>query len=210
MTSIDTGPALPPIEIPVAISARHVHLTQATIDCLFGTCHALHSARDLSQPHQFAATDTVTIAGPGGSIPHVRVLGPPRGEDQVEISRSDAVHLGLDAPVRVSGDLANTPGATLTGPCGQVSLTHGVILAHRHIHMSAQDAQRWGLHDRDVVAVAIDSAGRDLLFGDVVVRVSADFRTELHLDTDEANAAAAEPGSTALLLRCGLHGVPRA
>ncbi|MEO8313859.1 MAG: phosphate propanoyltransferase [Pseudomonadota bacterium] len=202
MTPPSTSPAIP---IPVAVSARHVHLTQTTIERLFGEGHQLHSTKNLSQPHQFAAEDTVTLAGPAGSITHVRVLGPPRHEDQVEISRSDATQLGIDAHVRISGDLHDTPGATLLGPSGVVNLTQGVILAHRHIHMSSADAARFGVRDRDVVAVAINSEGRDLVFGDVVVRVSEDFCTELHLDTDEANAAGMEHGVTALLLPGGLQ-----
>ncbi|MEO6185132.1 MAG: PduL/EutD family phosphate acyltransferase, partial [Steroidobacteraceae bacterium] len=161
------------MQIRVAVSARHAHLTEATIERLFGPHHGLHRLRDLSQPQEFASEETLTIAGPAGQISHVRVLGPPRHEDQVEISRSDAVHLGIDAHARVSGDLHGTPGATLIGPCGELLLTHGVILAHRHIHMCPTDASRFGVHDRDVVAVLIDSDQRDLLFGDVVVRVSA-------------------------------------
>ncbi|MEO8307362.1 MAG: phosphate propanoyltransferase [Pseudomonadota bacterium] len=201
MTATSTSPSM---QIPVAVSARHVHLTQATIEQLFGADYRLHGLRSLSQPHEFAADDTVTIVGPSGSITHVRVLGPPRHEDQVEISRSDAVHLGIPALVRISGELRDTPGATLIGARGELQLTHGVIIAHRHIHMNPADALRFGLRDRDVVAVAINSNDRDLVFGDVSVRVSRDFVTELHLDTDEANAADIAPGTTATLLPAGL------
>jgi propanediol utilization protein len=167
---------------------------------LFGKGYQLHKTRCLSQPHQFAAEDTITVSGPAGTIPDVRVLGPPRHEDQVEISRSDSLLLGIDAPVRISGDLSGTPGVTLLGPRGEVNLKQGVILAHRHIHMSAADAATFGVDDRDVVSVAIDSSGRDLVFGDVAVRVSTEFSTELHLDTDEANAAGMGPGVKAMLL----------
>jgi acetate kinase len=191
------------MRIPVAVSARHAHLSQATIERLFGPGYRLHFARQLSQPHEFAAKETVRIAGPCGALEQVRVLGPPRHEDQIEISRSDALRLGLDAKVRISGDVHDTAGVTVHGPAGSVVLSHGVILAHRHIHMSPADAERFQVKDREVVAVAIDSEGRDLIFADVVVRVAPDFRTELHLDTDEGNAAAIGPGVTATLLAAG-------
>jgi acetate kinase len=189
--------------IPVAVSARHAHLSQATIDRLFGPGHELRHARELSQPHEFAAEETVTLIGPLGTLGHVRVLGPPRHADQIELARSDALHLGLDPQLRISGDLHDTPGIVLEGPAGRVELPHGVILAHRHIHASPADALRLGVKDHDVVAVAIDSEGRDLIFEDVVVRVAPDYRTELHLDTDEGNAAAVGPGTTATLLAPG-------
>ena len=188
------------MRIPVAVSARHAHLTQATIERLFGPGFQLHPSRQLSQPHEFATRETVTIVGPRGRLEHVRLLGPPRHEDQIEISRSDAKVLGIDAAVRISGDLRDTPGVTLEGPAGHVVVAHGVILAHRHIHMSPADAARFHVEDRDVVAVAIDSDERDLIFRDVIVRVAPDYRTELHLDTDEGNAAAIAPGVSAMLL----------
>lgn len=190
----------PRLRIQVAVSARHAHLTQATIDRLFGPGHVLHHARELSQPHEFAAEETVTLIGPQGTLGHVRVLGPPRIADQIELARSDALHLGLNPQLRTSGDLHDTPGIVLEGPAGRVELPHGVILARRHIHASPDDARRLGVKDHDVVAVAIESDGRDLIFEDVVVRVSHDYRTELHLDTDEGNAAAVGPGTTATLL----------
>lgn len=188
------------IRIPVAISARHAHLTQATIERLFGAGHALRLHSPLSQPGEFSAQETVTIVGPQGRLEHLRLVGPPRHADQVELARSDAVALGLDTRLRLSGDVDDTPGLVLEGPAGRVTLPHGVILAQRHIHMSPEDAARWHLRDREEVAVAIDSDGRDLIFEDVVVRVSAHYRTELHLDTDEGNAAGVGPGTTAALL----------
>jgi propanediol utilization protein len=193
-------PANPLLRIPVAVSARHAHLTQPTIERLFGVGYALHHARELSQPHEFAAQETVTLIGPRGRLEHVRVLGPPRHEDQIELARSDALHLGVDPALRTSGDLHDTPGVVLQGPAGSVELSHGVILARRHLHVSPADAQRFGVQDHEIVAVAIDSDGRDLIFDDVIVRVAADFRTELHLDTDEGNAAAIGPGATATLM----------
>lgn len=186
--------------IPVAISARHVHLTADSIGRLFGPGHPLHTRKALAQPGEFAADETVTLVGPKGSIPHVRVVGPAREHDQVELSRSDEMLLGLDAPVRVSGDLAQTPGIKLIGPAGEVTLAHGVVLAQRHVHMSPADAQRLGVYDHQIVQVAIHSPHRSLIFDDVIVRVSTHYALELHLDTDEGNAAGVQPGDRALLL----------
>ena len=189
-----------PWQIPVAVSARHVHLTSATIDQLFGPGYALHIGKELSQPHEFAATETVAVIGPHGRLDHVRIVGPARAADQVELARSDAMHLGVAPALRTSGDLHDSPGVVLEGPAGRVALAHGVILARRHIHMTPADAERLQLRDHDVIAVAIDSDGRDLTFGDVIVRVSPGYRTELHLDTDEGNAAGIGPGAVATLL----------
>jgi propanediol utilization protein len=195
---------LPPdnadLQIPVAVSARHAHLCKATIERLFGTGHELHFAKDLTQPHEFAAQESVTVIGPRGSLEHVRLVGPPRADDQIELARSDALHIGIDPKLRTSGDLHDSPGVTLEGPAGRAELPHGVILARRHIHVSTADAQRLKVNNHDIVAVAIDSDGRDLVFDDVIVRVADNFRTELHLDTDEGNAAAIGPGTTATLL----------
>jgi acetate kinase len=186
--------------IPVAISAHHVHLTQATIDRLFGENYALQRRGPLSQPGQFSACETVSLIGPrGGRLEHVRVLGPPRAADQVEISQTDAHVLGLEAPLRLSGDLDATPGIALEGPRGKVVLKSGVVCALRHIHMSPADAVRLNVRDREVVEVAIDTGGRPVIFGDVIVRVSPDFRLEFHLDTDEGNAAGVGPGTVAHL-----------
>lgn len=184
------------LRIPVAVSARHAHLSQATIERLFGPSYKLRPRAALSQPAQYAAEETVTLIGPRGRIEHVRLLGPPRSEDQVEISRTDEITLGIDAPVRLSGDLRNSPGVTLAGPAGRATLDHGVISARRHIHMSPADAERFGVQDKQNVRVNIDSDGRDLTFGDVTVRVSSEFSLELHLDTDEANAAGIQSGDS--------------
>ena len=186
--------------IPVAVSARHVHLDQHTIDRLFGTGHRLQARTALSQPGQFAATETVALRGPRGRIDAVRIVGPARPQNQVEISRSDEFLLGLDAPVRLSGDLAATPGITLEGPAGSVRIDSGVVIAWRHIHMSPAEARDLGVRDHDTVRVAIDSEGRDLVFGDVTVRVADNYRLELHLDTDEANACGLKHGDRALFL----------
>jgi acetate kinase len=203
MTRAGTGKPfqeLTAMQVPVAISARHVHLTQVTIDRLFGSGHELHIAKELSQPHEFAAQETVTIVGPKNRLEDVRIVGPPRRDDQIELSRSDALHLGVEPVMRTSGDLHETPGTVLQGPKGTVHLSHGAILARRHLHLSPVDAQRLKLSNGDFVAVAIDSDGRDLIFDDVVVRTAPEFRTELHLDTDEGNAAAVGPDTIAKLL----------
>jgi propanediol utilization protein len=188
------------MRIPIAVSARHAHLSQATIERLFGAGYRLRVRKWLSQKGQYAAEETVTLIGPCGRLEHVRVLGPPRGQDQVELSRTDEVKLGIDAPVRISGDLTGTPGIVVEGPAGRVELACGVISARRHIHMSEQDAERLGVRDGATVQVKVDSDGRDLVFGDVTVRTAPDFELELHLDTDEANAAGVKDGDVAELL----------
>jgi acetate kinase len=193
--SATTGP-----KIPVAVSARHAHLSQGTIEKLFGPGYQLQPNAALSQRGQFSAQETVRLIGPRGAIDQVRLMGPPRAHDQVEISRSDEFVLGVDAPVRISGDLTNTPGITIEGPSGRITLSSGVICARRHIHMSGEDARRFGIKDCDSVSVRIDSAGRDLMFGDVTVRTAPDFTLELHLDTDEANAAGVSTGDLAELV----------
>jgi len=189
------------LTIPVAVSARHAHLSAATLERLFGAGYRFTKRADLSQPGQYSAEETVTLIGPRGRVERVRLLGPPRSADQIEISRSDEFVLGVDAPVRLSGDLTGTPGITLEGPRGRVTIERGLICARRHIHMSPADSERLGVRDGEVVQVRIDSDGRDATFGDVIVRVAADFRLELHLDTDEANAAGLSGAVRATLVR---------
>jgi acetate kinase len=188
------------IRIPIAVSARHAHLSQATIEQAFGIAHRLRPRTWLSQTGQFAAQETVSLVGPKGRLDNVRVMGPPREHDQIELSRTDETALGIEAPVRLSGDLTSTPGIVVEGPAGRRSLSSGVISARRHIHMNPQDADRLGVRDGQTVQIRIDSSDRDLTFGDVTVRVRADFRLELHLDTDEANAAGVTTGDWAELL----------
>ena len=177
--------------IPVAISARHIHLTQETVEALFGEGHQLTSLKPLSQPGQFAAEEQVTLVGPKRQIERVRVLGPTRSKNQVEISRTDEFFLGIDAPVRASGNVENTPGITMIGTEGrQVTIDRGVICAWRHIHMTPADAEAFGVQDRDVVDVEVGEVGvRSLTFGDVLVRVKPTYKLEMHIDTDEGNAA---------------------
>jgi putative phosphotransacetylase len=185
--------------IPVALSARHVHLSQAHVEALFGPGHKLTPLSELSQPGQFAARETVEIVGPKRSIPGVRVLGPARAATQAELSFTDGVVLGINLPVRLSGDATGTPGAHLIGPRGAVKLAEGLLVASRHVHCSPDDAKRMGLADRQKVYVRVPGA-RGLVFDEVIVRVDPQFRTELHLDTDEGNAAGIRPGSVVEVL----------
>lgn len=177
--------------IPVAISARHIHLTQETVEALFGDGHELTPLKPLSQPGQFAAAEEVTLIGPKRTIEGVRVLGPIRSKDQVEISRTDEFYLGIDAPIRASGDIENTPGITLEGTAGRrVTLQQGVICAWRHIHMTPDDAAEFEVQNGDIVEVEVGKPGlRSLTFGDVLVRVKPTYKLEMHIDTDEGNAA---------------------
>jgi acetate kinase len=175
--------------IPIAISARHLHLTQEVVEKLFGVGHQLTVKSPLSQPGQFAANETVTIVGPKNQIDGVRILGPCRNLNQLEISRTDEFFLGVDAPIRASGKIENTPGIKLIGPMGEVHLKEGVICAWRHIHMTNADAEILGVNDGDIVEVQVNNNQRPLTFGNVLVRVSDSFKLEMHIDTDEANAA---------------------
>lgn len=188
------------LRVPISVSARHVHLTAEHVAQLFGAGHTLTPFKDLSQPGQFACEEQVTLVGPRGTIPGVRVLGPIRPETQVEISRTDERMLGIDAPIRPSGDLDGSIGLELVGPAGRVTLERGVIQAKRHIHMSPEDAVRFGVKDKDWVMVRVGGE-RGIIFDDVLVRVSSSFVLDMHLDTDEANAADLQPGATGLVLR---------
>jgi len=175
----------------VETSARHVHVTEEDIAILFGAGATLTHKKDLSQPGQFACEERVTLVGPKKSIPNVSILGPTRSKTQVEVSFTDARTLGIDAPVRESGDVAGTPGCKLVGPCGEIDIAEGVIVAKRHIHLTPADAEEFGVEDKQIVSLKIDSNGRSTVYGDVVVRVSPKFAAACHLDTDEANAACA-------------------
>jgi acetate kinase len=187
------------IPIPIGVSAHHVHLSQEHLETLFGPGHELTPRAPLNQPGQYACEEQVALVGPRGRIDRVRVLGPVRSKTQVEISRTEEFRLGLDAPVRMSGDLGGSPGLILEGPEGQVRLEEGVICAQRHIHMTPEDALRFGLRDRDVVRVRVEGQQRELIFGDIAIRVSPKFKLEMHLDTDEANAAQVSTGDIGYL-----------
>jgi len=178
-----------PGPIPIAISGRHAHLDRASMDALFGPESVLTIYRNLSQPGQFAAHETVTLVGPRGRIEGVRVLGPLRNAPQVEISRTDEFALGVDAPVRASGKTQGSAPITLIGPVGTLHLNEGLICAWRHIHMTPRDAEAYGVENGDQVEVAIEGGDRDLTFGDVLIRVKDSYVLEMHIDTDEANAA---------------------
>ena len=189
--------------IPVAVSARHIHLTDEAVEALYGNGHQLTPDKPLSQPGQFACKERLTIIGPKRNIEGVRVLGPTRSKCQIEISRTDEFHLGVDAPVRDSGDVGNSPGVTLEGPTGRLTLKEGLICARRHIHMTPDDAKNFGVKHGDVVSVTLDTDRRDLTFGDVLVRVSPKYKLEMHIDTDEANAADLNPGQQGALVATG-------
>ncbi len=178
----------------VEISARHVHVSKEDLETLFGKGYELTRKKDLSQPGQFACEERVDVIGPKRELKNVSILGPVRPATQVELSMTDARSIGVSAPVRESGDVAGSGACKLVGPCGEVELAEGVIVAKRHIHMTPEDAEKYGISDRQIVQVEIPTEGRSLIFGDVVARVSDKFKLAMHLDTDEANAAGV-PGS---------------
>lgn len=174
--------------IIVETSARHVHVNQEAIDALFGPGFELTVKKELSQPGEFASDQRVSVVGPKGEIKNVIILGPARPSTQVELSLSDARVVGVKAPIRESGDVAQSAGCTLVGPHGSYELAEGVIAAKRHIHLTETDAAAFGVVNKEIVSVKIDSADRSLVFGDVVCRVSDKFATAMHIDTDESNA----------------------
>jgi len=184
----------------VETSARHVHVTQEALETLFGAGYELTKKKDLSQPGQFACEERVQVIGEKSSFPAVSILGPVRPACQVEISASDARSIGVKAPVRESGDIAGSGACKLVGPKGEVELKEGVIIAKRHIHMTPEDAEKYGLEDKQIVSVEIKSDERSLIFGDTVVRVSPKFSLAMHIDTDEANAVLAPAGVMGIIL----------
>jgi len=186
------------IRIPVLISAHHIHLSPADCTKLFGPGYQLTPKNPLGQPGQFACEEQINLIGPRGKIDRVRILGPLRSKSQVEISRTDEFRLGINAPIRMSGDLHGSPGIILEGPAGQIKLQEGVILAQRHIHIPPQEASSFGLMDNDLVKIRV-KGDRELIFGDVIVRVHPDFILEMHVDTDEGNAAQLNNNSKAYL-----------
>ncbi len=177
-------------KVLVETSARHVHLSAEHLEILFGKGATLTMKKMLSQPGQFACEERVTVVGPKRELANVSILGPVRPATQVELSLTDARSIGLSAPIRESGDIAGTPGCKLVGPCGEVEITEGVIAAKRHIHLTPDDAKNFGVEDKQIVSVKLDTE-RSLVFGDVVVRVNKNFAAAMHIDTDESNAAAA-------------------
>lgn len=183
--------------VELEASGRHVHVTREQAQTLFG--HGLTPRRPLSQPGQYLANERVTVVGPKGTFENVAVLGPERKEAQVEISLTDGRTLGVEAPVRLSGDVSGTPGVTLIGPAGTVTLNQGVIAAQRHIHLTPEDARNYGVKDKQVVKLQTFTA-RPVIFQDVAVRVSPDFASYVHLDYDEANACGFAKGDLGRIL----------
>ncbi len=172
----------------VETSARHVHVTEKDLAILFGEGRQLTKKKDLSQPGQYACEERVTVVGPKKELAGVSILGPCRKATQVELSATDARSIGVTAPVRESGDLAGSGACKLVGPCGEIELSEGVIIAKRHIHLTPEDAAALGVKDKDEVWVRIDTAERSAVLGDVVCRVSPSYATAMHIDTDESNA----------------------
>ncbi len=185
--------------IPVGVSNRHIHLSSQHLNDLFGEGFELTELKPLSQPGQFAANETVTIKGPKGEIHNVRILGPVRGDTQVELSKTDTYIIGVHAPVRMSGNIEGTPGLTIIGPKGEVTIDQGVIIAKRHIHFAPEDAQKFGVVDKQ--KVKIKSLGeRCLIFDEVIARVHPTYALDCHIDTDEANAAGIASGEQVELI----------
>ena len=175
-------------KILVETSARHVHLSREDLDILFGKGFELTFKKDLSQPGQFATNERVTVVGPKREIANISILGPVRKQTQVELSATDARSVGIPIVVRESGDLAGTHGCKIVGPCGEVEISEGVIVAKRHIHLTPDSAAEFGVEDKQIVSVEIKGTGRSTVFGDVVIRVSEKFAPAMHIDTDESNA----------------------
>lgn len=188
--------------VPVALSNRHIHLSRQHVDKLFGAGYQLTKLKDLSQPGQFAAKETVRLIGPKGVLEDVRILGPARGETQVELALSDGYRLGVIPPIRPSGNLKETPGCVVAGPKGVVELEYGVIAALRHIHMSTEDGQRFGIDDQQIVKVRC-LGPRTLIFDQVLVRVNSNFHLEMHLDLEEGNAAGLKNGDLVQIIKEG-------
>lgn len=189
----------PEKRVPVGTSNRHIHLSQGDLTALFGENYQLTVQKELSQPGQFAARETVALAGPKGSLEKVRILGPVRENTQVELSVTDCFKLGVKPVIRDSGQHEGTPGLEILGPAGKVRIGSGAIVAGRHIHLHTEDAKEWGLKDGDRVCVRVESR-RPVVYEDVLIRVSDQYRKEMHLDLDEANAALVEPASQGRLL----------
>ncbi|KAB2952567.1 phosphate propanoyltransferase [Heliorestis acidaminivorans] len=187
-----------PVQVPVGVSNKHIHLSQAHLEQLFGKGHKLTELKPLYQPGHFACKEVVTIAGPKGIIPNVRVLGPLRSQTQVEISRSDSFALGIKPPLRDSGDLEGSAGCILMGPKGTVVLEEGVIMAARHIHLGVEEAKVLQLKDKDRVNISVGGE-RGLIFNNVLVRVAQGLRLEFHVDIDEANAGFLASGDYAYI-----------
>jgi putative phosphotransacetylase len=189
-------------QVVVEISARHVHVSKEDLETLFGKGYELTVKKELSQPGQFACQERIRVVGTKGEFPAVSILGPCRKDTQVELSLTDARSIGVTAPVRESGDIEGSGACKLVGPAGEVELAQGVIAAKRHIHATTADAEKMGLTNGEIVSVEIPTSnGRNLTFGDVVVRVSDSYALAMHIDTDEANAAGMAPNTVGTIVK---------
>lgn len=186
--------------IPVGISGRHLHISQADLTTLFGEGYQLNIMKDLSQPGQYAAQETVELVTAKGAMKKVRILGPVRKQTQIELSVTDAIKLGLNPPVRDSGDLKGSPGLTIIGPNGQVTIDEGVVCAARHIHMTPADAEQFNVKDKELVSVQV-LGSRGAIFCNVLIRVHDNYKLEMHLDTDEGNAVLLKNGEQVKLIK---------
>lgn len=186
-------------KVPIGVSARHIHLTQEHVEALFGTGYKLTELKPLSQPRQYAASEMVAVYGPKGHFAKVRILGPARNLTQLEISRTDAFALGLNPPVRESGKIEDTPGVRIVGPAGEITVDKGVIVAARHIHFHTTDAEKWGIADKQLLKVRVGGE-RGVVFEKVLARVSDQYALDMHIDTDEGNAAGVSTGEYAEIL----------
>ena len=186
--------------VEMEASGRHIHLSQEDLTRLFGKGYVLTKAKELSQPGQYACQERVTITGPKGSIKNVVILGPPRGDTQIEISLTDARILGIEAPIRDSGDVANSPGLQLTSSFASIQVPNGLIVARRHLHITPGDAEKFHLQDKEIIRLKTFTK-RPLIFDDVLVRVSKTAKTIVHLDYDEANACGFFPGAKAIIIK---------
>lgn len=188
-------------KILIETSARHIHLTDEAVKVLFGKDAKLTFKKELSQPGQFQTNERLTVIGPKRELENVSVLGPTRNAVQVEISTTDARRIGVDSVVKLSGDISGTPGCILVGPCGELEISEGVIVAKRHIHLTEKDALEFDVKDHDIVSVEIVNESRSLIFKDVVIRVRDSFSAAMHIDTDESNAAGISFGFYGTLIK---------
>lgn len=200
LSKLSVASKAPPGKIPVGLSNRHLHLTTKDLETLFGKGAKLTNLRDLSQPGQFAANETVTLVGPKGRMERVRILGPVRKETQVEVSITDSYILGIKPPVRISGDIKGSSGIKIIGPKGEIDLKKGVIIAQRHIHISPDEARGFGVKDGDIVKVKV-SGERALIFDSVMIRSGPTHRLDFHIDIDEANAAGLSQGDSVEIIK---------
>lgn len=188
------------MKVSVGLSNRHLHVSKQDLEILFGVGYELTHMKDLSQPGQYAAEEVVDIVGPKGTLKKVRILGPVRKFTQIEISFADARTLGVNAPVRESGKIDNTPGCTIIGPKGTVDIKEGIIVASRHIHMHTTDAEKFGVVDKEIVNVET-SGDRGVIFKNVLVRVDATYALEMHIDIEEGNASGLKNGDFVELVK---------